>query len=125
MFTNLHRIDDVTVQMPIEVLREEVKYTPADYLPPEVVSGQILADKQTDIFSLGTAFFSLLAGKKLSEVKFRNAGDLLAHMVLRNPRYPKQLAQIVFRAIHPDRAKRYARVEDMIADLKAFRWWKW
>lgn len=125
MFTNLNQLQGVIVEFPVEVLREEAKFKVSDYLPPEVVDGQTEANKQTDIFSLGAAFFTLLSGKALSEVRFRNPEDLLGHLQVKNNRYPRYLARIIFQAIHPDVNRRYKRVEDMIADLKKSCWTLW
>jgi serine/threonine-protein kinase len=90
------------------------------YLSPEQINGEIL-DGRSDIFSLGTVLWELLAGKKL----FAGENDLAVLKMIEscntfvkppstlNPDVPPELDYIVLKALAKHRDKRYQSAEEL------------
>lgn len=97
------------------------------YLSPEQISGEVL-DGRSDIFALGTVLWELLTGKKL----FVGESDLAVLKLIEssqthikapstiNPKVPKELDQIVMKALAKHREKRYQNSEEMQRALHKF-----
>ncbi|MCB9567740.1 MAG: serine/threonine protein kinase [Myxococcales bacterium] len=95
------------------------------YMSPEQCRGEDI-DRRSDVFSLGIILWELSLGKRLfTNLKGR---DLVEH-IARNPApppsqfkpdYPKDLEQIVMRALALDPAKRYATARELEMDLEEF-----
>jgi serine/threonine protein kinase/dienelactone hydrolase len=96
------------------------------YMSPEQVRGEEL-DERTDIFSLGVVLYEMLAGDR--PFKGATSADAIAALLHNEPPplstslidAPAELQRIVNRALEKDRAARYQRCDEMLADLKAIR----
>lgn len=123
MFTDLTRQKEIELEYPEELAEALKSERPEDYNSPEQINeGRI--DNLTDIFSLGAIFLDLFTGKKVNEVSFNTAEDLEKTMMAYNPKIPRSLAKIIFKAIRPNRKERYAKMKDMVEDfMKASTWW--
>ena len=96
-----------------------------EYMSPEQVRGRVL-DRQTDIFSMGSILWELLAGKKLftgsdpiqilKKIKTCNIPNLKS---LR-PELPDRIVEIVHRALHVNKNLRYATMDEFGNDLAVF-----
>ncbi len=94
-----------------------------EYMSPEQVEGRE-ADPRADIYALGVILFEMLTGR----VPF--AGDTPLSVALKhrtevppdplalNPQIPKELGRMILHCLEKDRDKRYARVEDVLSELK-------
>jgi serine/threonine protein kinase len=97
------------------------------YLSPEQINGDTL-DGRSDIFSLGTVLWELLAGKKL----FSGESDLAILKQIEscntyvkppstlNPDVPPELDYIVLKALAKQRDKRYQSAEELQRALHKF-----
>jgi hypothetical protein len=91
-----------------------------DYMSPEQVEGRAV-DQRSDVFSAGAVFYQLLSGRKPFEAK--RLPELLQKVATENPakltdqQSPPELTAIVKRALEKDPARRYQRIQDMLADL--------
>lgn len=98
----------------------------AKYMSPEQARG-LAVDGRTDIFSLGTVLYEMLAGKAPFEGE--TDSDVVAEILKTDPRplnevapdTPRELARIVARAMHKDREGRYQTASEFLAELKTFR----
>ena len=96
-----------------------------EYMSPEQARGKNL-DKQTDIFSLGSILWELLAGKKLftgnNEIhllkKIRDCQ--IPDLKKKNPDIPDRLLEIVNKALSANKNLRYKSAADMGNDLSIF-----
>ena len=96
------------------------------YVSPEQVRGEKL-DERTDIFSLGVVLYEMLAGDR--PFKGATTADAIAALLNKEPLplstsltgAPAELQRIVSRALEKDRAARYRRCDEMLADLRALR----
>ncbi len=96
-----------------------------EYMSPEQVSGKNL-DKQTDIFSLGTVLWELLACRKL----FTGSNEMQLLKKIRdcripdlrkiNSQVPDKLADIVNKALMANKNLRYKTASEMGSDLSIF-----
>ncbi len=97
------------------------------YLSPEQISGESL-DGRSDIFALGAVLWEALTGKKL----FAGENDLAVLKMIEsssthvkppsihNPDIPKELNDIVLRALAKQRERRFSTAEDMARALHKF-----
>jgi len=94
-----------------------------DYMSPEQARGtQVTAS--SDIFSAGSVFYFMLAGRK--PFKGPDLRAVLRQLTTEDcdplpPSVPPELANIVLRAMAKDPADRPARVEDLLSSLVRFR----
>jgi serine/threonine protein kinase len=96
------------------------------YISPEQLINAKKVDKRADIYSLGVSMYELLTGK------FPYDGDNVASIVSKilqstpelpskyNPNIPKDLEQIIIKAIEKDPDQRYQRAIDLADDLNNF-----
>ncbi len=117
LFTDLAGSHVIKMDVPDSVKAYHRDEKLEDYYPPEVINGIVTLNKQTDIFSLGAIFFELVMGKRLSEVKFTDTEALEDMFKMRNRYLPKILSKVIYKSTHPNPAKRYQQVEEMIDDL--------
>lgn len=103
----------------------EVMEVTGPYLSPEQVLRGHLPDPKCDVYSLGLVLYECLTGEKLhrgerfeDRVKFHERGPLAPPSSL-NVMLPKAVDDVVSRALHPDRAARYATAPELARALKA------
>ena len=95
--------------------------TPA-YMSPEHARQSTL-DHRADLFSLGVIWWEMLTGQRLFNYPtVKKQLDQVLHAPILEPRLvrpdvPEAVERIVLRLLERDRDKRYARAEDVIAEL--------
>jgi serine/threonine protein kinase len=97
------------------------------YMSPEQARAQPL-DGRTDLYSLGIVLFELLLGRRL----YSHLGDLDALRFVREakvprptnvePGFPKDLEDVLMKALTLDRERRYADAAEMGAALRKYRY---
>src|SRR5262249_24899054 len=98
--------------------------TPA-YMSPEAAPGE-RTDFRSDVFGLGTSLFHLLTGRppisgpSPSDTLYLVATGRFPRAREVSPAVPPALDAICSRAMAPDPARRYARVDELIADVEAW-----
>ena len=96
------------------------------YMSPQQATGEPI-DHRSDIFSLGVVFYELLAGQRpfSGDQEIAIVFSLLNEepMGLRelNPEVPRELEQIVFKALQKEPRDRYDQAGQMVADLEKVR----
>ncbi len=95
------------------------------YLAPEYLEGMAL-DKRYDEFAIGITIWEMLCGRKL----FKAQNDLAVLKKIQeckipapssiNPNVPKELDEIVLKALHKDRTKRYDDLDQLNRALIKF-----
>jgi len=96
------------------------------YMSPEQVRGEEL-DSQTDLFSLGVVLYEMATGRLAFAGK---TSAVIFHAILAeepvpaselNPRLPREINEIIRRALEKDRELRYPTASAILADLKRAR----
>jgi eukaryotic-like serine/threonine-protein kinase len=91
------------------------------FMAPEQFHGKAVF--ASDIYSLGITMYQMLTGvmpyntPSPHDLERLMRGDLVSAPSSRNPKIPRQINDIVMKAIAPDIAKRYQRAGDLLADL--------
>jgi serine/threonine protein kinase/tetratricopeptide (TPR) repeat protein len=93
------------------------------YMSPEQVRGDNL-DARTDIFSLGLLLYEMATGRQA--FSGGTGGTVIEAVLTRspvpartiNPDIPPRLEQIIIKALHKDKDRRYQRASDMRTDLQ-------
>jgi serine/threonine-protein kinase len=96
------------------------------YMSPEQARG-LKVDARSDLFSLGVVLYEMIAGR----TPFAGATptDVIISIVQQEPaplsqyapEVPRELEQIVVKALGKDREQRYQTANEMLADLKGLR----
>lgn len=95
------------------------------YVSPEQIQGEVI-DGRSDVFGLGIVLHEILTGRRLfkrnNELTILN--DILTAEVLppssTRPEIPRELDEIVLRALEKDRKKRFASAQEMQLALEKF-----
>lgn len=95
------------------------------YMSPEQISGKTL-DGRSDVFALGVLLYELTMGVRL----FKAESDLrvlkmiteepITQPIETNPAFPRELNNIIMKALERDRDKRYLNAQDLRVDLQKF-----
>src|SRR5262245_33296996 len=91
---------------------------------PEILKGED-ASVQSDVFSLGVVLYQMLTGympfhSKKKPVRVVKQADAIPEAVSRIlPGIPRELDDLIFKAIARDRTLRYASAQHFAADLQA------
>jgi eukaryotic-like serine/threonine-protein kinase len=94
------------------------------YMSPEQLSGKKV-DGRSDLFSLGVTLYQLLTGRlpfqadSMATLMFKIANEPHPAASVARPDLPAPISAIIDRALEKDLAKRYARGNEMAADLRA------
>jgi tRNA A-37 threonylcarbamoyl transferase component Bud32 len=98
----------------------------AEYMAPEYVRGEG-ADPRSDLYSLGAVLYELLAGRppftgeSPLQVAYRHLEEAPASPDSIRPGIPAGLSTVVLRSLAKHPGERYARAEEMAADLHRLR----
>ncbi|PYS48651.1 MAG: hypothetical protein DMG13_25090, partial [Acidobacteria bacterium] len=96
------------------------------YMAPEVFQGAEV-DERCDIFSFGTIYYELVAGKhpfgtdEPARVIYNITSTQPPPVSTLAPDCPPALEQLIARAMHKDRELRYQTLEDLLFDLMPIR----
>jgi serine/threonine-protein kinase len=97
------------------------------YMSPEQARGQKV-DERSDIFSLGTVLYEMIAGRAPFEGETTN--DTIAALLAKEPQtlsqsspeVPLELERIVMKALRKDREERFQVVRDMLGELRSLKY---
>lgn len=121
-FADLSRTPGIQFDVPDEEEGSEIKIDRTqnkDFLPPEVQKGFAPVSKATDIYSIGAIFHWMVTGEASSRVIDYNETNVIKGFRQINPLLGDKLAQLTFKATHPDPKQRYIHLSEMAKDLKA------
>lgn len=94
----------------------------ANYMPPEIIRSEP-ADQRSDIYALGVTLFEMLSGKPPFEansamtIMLMHLNDQIPDIQTMRDDLPKNLTQILMKALEKDRIKRYQTADEFSADL--------
>ncbi|WP_164981262.1 protein kinase domain-containing protein [Silvibacterium dinghuense] len=93
------------------------------YMSPEQARGEVV-DARADVFSAGVVLFEMATGN--TPFYGNSVAEIFAALLTqdpepirsRQPRFPRELERVIFKALAKDREKRYASAADLRADLQ-------
>jgi serine/threonine-protein kinase len=96
------------------------------YMSPEQIRDAKRVDARSDVWSLGVVLYELVTGARPFEAE--TVGGLLAaivsdppiHISKRRADLPPEFAEIVMRCLEKDTSRRFARAEDLAAELSRY-----
>jgi serine/threonine protein kinase len=100
-------------------------YGTPQYTSPEQARGEE-ADERSDIYSLGTIIYEMLAGEPLVKGKTKDEcleshiKDIPIPPSKINPRIPQSLENIILRCLEKERDKRYQNIDEVLKDLNEY-----
>lgn len=121
-FADLSRTSGIKFDVPDEEEGSEIKIDRTqnkDFLPPEVQKGFAPVSKATDIYSIGAIFYWMITEEAPAQLADHSEANAILAFRQSNPLLEAPLAQLVFKATHPNPGERYVHLNDMIRDLKA------
>ncbi len=95
------------------------------YMAPEQFHGKAVF--ASDLYSLGVTMYQMLTGvlpydtPAPADLDKLMSGELVSPPRLKNPTIPKQISDIVMKAMAPDLTERYQRAADLLEDVLAVR----
>ncbi|MDO9086205.1 MAG: BMP family ABC transporter substrate-binding protein [Anaerolineaceae bacterium] len=95
----------------------------ANYMPPEIIRSEP-ADQRSDIYALGVTLFEMLSGKPPFEadsamtIMLMHLNDSIPDIQTIRDDLPKNLNQVLMKALEKDRIKRYQTADEFSADLR-------
>ncbi len=98
--------------------KTSVKGTPL-YMAPEQILGMEV-DHQSDLYSLGCTLYRMATGRlpfTKGDLYYQHLHTAPAPPKDLNPKLPPALNAIILRCLEKDKAKRYAQVADVLADI--------
>lgn len=117
-FTDMTRTPGVRLSLPPSSQMKEQGEDLASYFPPEVISGQVAVNAQTDIFGLGALLIEAGTGSPVHQLAPANPEQLHHFLEQKGVKVPKKLAQTLFMATHPNPRVRYKTMADFLRDLE-------
>jgi serine/threonine protein kinase len=94
-----------------------------EYMAPEQVTAKTV-DHRADIYSLGVVFYEMVTGRKPFQadtpmaVLFKHASDPLPRPTQFVPKLPKEVEQILLKALAKDPGNRYQSMDEMVLALE-------
>ncbi|MBS4096686.1 MAG: CHASE2 domain-containing protein [Sulfuricella sp.] len=94
------------------------------YMSPEQLAGRKI-EGQSDLFSLGVAFFQMLTGQlpfqgdSMAQLMFKIANEPTPDILQLNPNLPLCVVKIVNRMMEKDVAQRYRNGAEIVQDIRA------
>lgn len=91
------------------------------YMAPEQFKGQAVF--ASDVYSLGVTMYQMMTGTlpyqtpSAADIDRLLRSDVIAPPRLKNPAIPKEISDIIMRAMAPDIAGRYQRAGDLLEEL--------
>ena len=100
--------------------------TPAYMSPEQIATGRVKLDHRTDVYSLGTVLYEMLAQRR--PFPGDNREEVLSGILTKdprpprrfNPRVPLDLETIALKAMEKDPDRRYATAGELAQDLKQY-----
>ena len=95
------------------------------YMAPEQFHGKAVF--ASDIYSLGVTMYQMLTGTlpydtpAPADLGKLMSGELVSNPRLRNPSIPRNISEIILRAMAPDVTARYQRASDLLEDILGAR----
>ena len=95
------------------------------YMSPEQARGDSTLDARSDVWSIGVVLYELLSGTRPFQAA--NANSVIAKIIYEPPQpvavaaphLPRELTEVVMRAVHPDVEQRYPTMQAFLDALRA------
>ncbi len=116
MFVDLHELLKIETKVPDYLVLQDygtMAIGTKGYMAPEqMIQGEV--DEQTDIFALGILLYELFSSTQFNDDKFSGPEEIKSKLSAVNSHVPAILSDIIFKATHIDRDKRYSSVQELI-----------
>jgi len=118
-----HQLDSEGITKALHKTTPGVVMGTAEYMSPEQARGHEV-DERTDIWSLGVVLYRMVTGN--TPFKGETMSDVIASILKTDPPplvneaepVPRELEQIISKALRKNREDRYQHIKDLLIDLK-------
>jgi len=120
-------LNGVAIGASMQSMADSVVGTPAYMAPEQFTPGERDVDLRADVYALGAIVYEAIAGRLPIECEGLSIGRLsMAKETVRPPRLnvvapvrvPRELADVVAMALHPDQSQRYPSCAELAVDLR-------
>ncbi len=125
MFTNLSRLSNVSLKLPLEAENKLRNQQLGAYFAPEVLTGNAQAGPLADIYAVGAILMEAYTGKTIDQWTFISEKELYQQVVEALGSASKQLIKVIYRATVPNPDERWQSAQEMYDDmLPSISWWR-
>ena len=125
LFTNLSRLPEVKLRLPLEAENKLRQQKLQEYFAPELLAGDANVNVLADIYSVGSILLEVYTGKTIDKWSFSSEKDLFAQIQSQFGSASAELVRAIFVATLPNPEERWqsaAELNDYLAP--SISWWR-
>lgn len=125
LFTNLTRLPEVKLRLPLEAENHLRNLRLKEYFAPELLAGDANVSVLTDVYSVGAVLLEMYTGKTIDQWSFSSEKDLADQVISELGSVSLPLLKVIYRATLPNPDERWQSADEMRDFLApSLSWWR-